>query len=122
MLKVLQSVYSDGDIIQSPQNSYCLDKLGLGELVEGLYQHVYLDAALVRTHKVLNDDWVPISLILNKKCMRRVVDKLTDPLAPIPYAPNQVRVVSRAKFLSGPTGLKAFNDLANHMPMGSNDP
>jgi hypothetical protein len=90
-LKVLQSVYFDADIIQSPQTSYCLAKLGLWELVDGSCQHVYLDAALVRPHKVLNDDWVLISLILNKKSMRRVVDKLTDPLAPIPYAPNQVR-------------------------------
>jgi hypothetical protein len=26
--------------------------------VDGSCQHVYLDAALVRTHKVFNDDWV----------------------------------------------------------------
>ncbi len=31
-LKMLQSVYFDANIIQRPQTSYCLDKLGLWSL------------------------------------------------------------------------------------------
>jgi hypothetical protein len=38
-LEVPQSVYPDADIIQRPQASYCLDKLGLWELVERSCQH-----------------------------------------------------------------------------------
>jgi hypothetical protein len=51
-LKVLQSVYFDADIIQRSHTPYCLDKLGLWELVEGARQHVYLDPTLIRTRKV----------------------------------------------------------------------
>jgi hypothetical protein len=67
-------VYFDSHIIQRSQTSYCLDKLGFLKLVEGSCQHVYFDAALVRTHEVFNDDWVLISLVLNKKRIRGVVD------------------------------------------------
>lgn len=74
-----------------------------------------------RQQTIVGEDWVLISLVLYEKRMLRVVDELTDALAPVSNTPNQVRVISRSEGLPRPIGLKAFGDLGHLMGMRGDD-
>lgn len=67
-------------------------------------------AALASSNQPFNYDGVLVALVLQPQGVFCLVDELTDALATITHAPDQMRVLSRSEWLPGPIRIEALHD------------
>ena len=100
-------VYLDADIVQDAQAANSFDQFLLLQLVRRPCHEMNFHAPAVGPHQAFDDDRVLIALVLQPQGMFGLVDELTDPLASVADAPDQMGMLTGVERLAGSSRLQS---------------
>src|SRR4029078_2963620 len=110
-LQSSEFVHLHANIVEQSQSSDSFAELFLLEVVWWAGQDVYLHTSLVGADQPFDNHLVLVAFVLHPQRMFRFIYKLTNALAAVPGAPDQMRVLCWIERVAVPVGLKAPNNL-----------